>query len=138
MERTKTTGFYFKCSPEEMNWIERRMAQLGIKNKSAFLRKMAIDGYVINLDLSTLNEIGKLLRNTANNINQLAKHVNSGSYPYREDVKEINAQLAEIRGCFGEVLSYLSKLDNTKPSKSNFVKPMTIRDLPEYNQGEGE
>jgi hypothetical protein len=79
-----------------------------------------------------------LLRNTANNVNQLTKRVNSGGYPYREDVKEFNAEFAEIRECFGEVLTYLSKLDNTKPSKSNFVKPLTIRDLPEYNQGEGE
>ncbi|MDR3209911.1 MAG: MobC family plasmid mobilization relaxosome protein [Oscillospiraceae bacterium] len=90
MSKTKTTGFYFKAAPEEMAWIEHRMAQTKISNKSAFLRKMAIDGHVINLDLTELNEIGKLLRVTANNVNQIAKRVNSGGGAYREDVAEVN------------------------------------------------
>ena len=73
MAKEKTTGFYFKMSPQESEWFERRMAQTGIKNKSAFIRKMCIDGHVINLDLPILSEIGKLLRITSNNaINSLS------------------------------------------------------------------
>ena len=68
MAREKTTGFFFKMSPQEWEWVERRMAETNIKNKSAFIRKMCIDGHVINLDMSALNEIGRLLRITANNV----------------------------------------------------------------------
>jgi hypothetical protein len=131
MEKTKTKGFYFKCSPEEMEWIERRMSQTNITNKSAYLRKMAIDGRVINLDIPVLTEIGKLLRNLANNMNQLTKRVNGGGFAYRSDVAELNNQLTIVRECFGEVLTELSELDNTKPGKNRFIAPPTIRDYME-------
>jgi len=101
MAREKTTGFYFKMSPEEWDLVEKRMAQTGIRKKSAYIRKMCIDGYVINLDIPTLNEVGRLLRITANNVNQLARRVNSGGAVHREDVAEIGRQFEEIRTDFG-------------------------------------
>jgi hypothetical protein len=133
MAKSKTTGFYFKATPEEMAWIERRMAQTNITNKSAFLRKMAIDGHVINLDISQINEIGRLLRITANNVKQIARKANSGGEAYRLDVAEVNAQLTAIREAFGAVLRALTDVADAKPGK-RFVPPPTIRDLPEYNQ----
>jgi diaminopimelate decarboxylase len=116
-----------------MAWIEKRMAQTNITNKSAFLRKMAIDGHVINLDVSQLSEIAKLLRITANNVNQIAVRVNSGGGAYRNDVAEVNAQLIKIREDFGAVLRTLTDVADAKPGK-RFIPPPPIRDLPEYNQ----
>jgi 6-phosphogluconate dehydrogenase (decarboxylating) len=138
MKKTKTKGFYFKCSPEEMEWIERRMSQTNITNKSAYLRKMAIDGRVINLDIPILTEIGKLLRNLANNMNQLTKRVNGGGSAYRSDVEEINNQVTIVREYFGEVLTALSEIDNTKLGKNRFIAPPTIRDLQENRSEEGD
>jgi hypothetical protein len=134
MEKTKTKGFYFKCSPEEMEWIERRMSQTNITNKSAYLRKMAIDGHVINLDIPILSEIGKLLRNLANNMNQLTKRVNGGGYAYRSDVEQLRIELEVVRENFGEVLTALSELDNTKPGKNRFITSPTIRDFKEEGE----
>jgi len=125
MAREKTTGFYFKMSPEESDLFERNMARSGIKNKSAFIRKMCIDGHVVNFELPALNEIGKLLRITANNTNQIARRVNSGGNAYREDVAEVNNQLNEIRLGFGRVLDELSDVVNTKPGK-RFIAPPKI------------
>jgi hypothetical protein len=138
MEKFKTKGFYFKCSPEEMEWIERRMSQTNITNKSAYLRKMAIDGRVINLDIPILTEISKLLCNLANNMNQLTKRVNGGGFAYRSDVEQLRIELEAVRENFGEVLTALSELDNTKPGKNRFIAPPTIRDLPENNSEEDE
>jgi hypothetical protein len=134
MEKTKTKGFYFKCSPTEMEWIERRMSQTNIRNKSAYLRKMAIDGRVINFDMPVLSEIGKLLRNLANNMNQLTKHVNGGGFAYRSDVAELNNQLTIVRECFGEVLTAVSELDNSKLGKNRYIAPPTIRDFKEEGE----
>jgi hypothetical protein len=111
-------------------WVEQRMAQTGITNKSAFIRKMAIDGHVINFDSTTINEIGRLLRITANNVNQLTKRVNSGGAAYREDVAEVNNQLTEIRENFGKALSFLSEIADGKHSKQ-FMTPIRISDLTE-------
>jgi hypothetical protein len=136
MAREKTTGFYFKMSPEEAELFERRMAQTGIQNKSAFIRKMCIDGHVFTLDLTALTEIGRLLRITANNANQIARRVNSGGEVYRAEVEEVVRQLAGLRTDFGKLLALLSEVADAKPGK-RFIPPPTIRDLPEYTQGEG-
>jgi len=127
----KTTGFYFKMSPEESALFDKRMALTGINNKSAFIRKMCIDGHVFNLDLTTLNEIGRLLRITANNANQLAKRVNGGGQAYRSDVAKVNNQLAEIRTSFGNLLTLLSEVANAKPGK-RFIPPVKITDIVEH------
>jgi hypothetical protein len=132
MAKEKTTGFFFKMSPEESELFERRMAQTGIKNKNAFIRKMCIDGHVFNLDLSTLNEIKRLLGITANNVNQISRRVNSGGEASRQDVAEVNNQLMEIRSCFGKVLALLSEVASATPGK-RFIPPPTIRDLPGYS-----
>jgi len=133
MAREKTTGFFFKMSPEEAELFERRMAETGIRNKSAFIRKMCIDGHVINLDLSALNDIKRLLGITANNVNQISRRVNSGGEAYRNDVAEVSEQLTEIRADFGKLLTVLSEIASAKPGK-RFIAPPTIRDLPEYNR----
>jgi hypothetical protein len=133
MAKEKTTGFFFKMSPNESDLFERRMAETGIRNKSAFIRKMCIDGHVYNLDLPALGEIRKLLGATANNVNQIARRVNSGGEAYREDISEVVEQLTAIRKDFGELLASLADLADAKPGK-RFVSPPTIRDLPGYSQ----
>ena len=65
------------------------MEQTGIISISAYLRKMAIDGYVIKLELPELKEMISLLRRSSNNLNQIAKRVNSTDRIYAEDMEEI-------------------------------------------------
>ena len=110
--KEKTSGIYFKVSERDRDLIERRMAQTQIRNMSGFIRKMCIDGMVVNLNIPELDGIGKLLRVTANNVNQIAKRVNSGGGAYREDVVEVNSLLTAIRTEFGQVLDGLAKLKN--------------------------
>lgn len=135
MAREKTTGFYFKMSPEEWALVEKRMAQTNIRNKSAFIRKMCIDGHVINVDMEQFGEIGKLLRITANNVNQIARRANSGGGVYREDIADVNNRLTELRECFGNILSLLAEVANPKPGKL-FISPPKITDfmLPEREE----
>jgi hypothetical protein len=53
---------------------------------------------------------------------------------YRSDVAELNNQLTIVRECFGEVLSALSELDDTKPGKNRFIAPPTIGDHKEEGE----
>ena len=135
MPKEKTTGFYFKMSPEESELFERRMSQTGIKNKSAFIRKMCIDGHVVNLDLATLNEVRRFLAITANNVNQIAHKANSGVGVYRKEIAGVSGQLTEIRACFGTLLTLLSDVASAKPGK-RFIPPPTVRDIPGYPTGQ--
>ena len=78
MAKEKTSGIYFKVTDEERALIEQKMALAGVRNMSAYIRKMCIDGYTINLQIPELTECAKFLRYTSNNVNQIARRVNSG------------------------------------------------------------
>ena len=110
MAKTKTSGIYFKVTDEERKLIEQRMALAGVRNMSAYIRKMCINGYTINLQIPELSECAKLLRYTSNNVNQIARRVNSGGGVYPDEVDEITVKLAEASGLFGNILEQLSKI----------------------------
>ncbi len=110
MAKGKSSGIYFKVTDEERSLIEQKMALAGVHNMSAYIRKMCIDGYTINLQIPELAECAKLLRYTSNNVNQIAHRVNSGGGVYPDEVDEITAKLAETRGLFGDILEQLSKI----------------------------
>ena len=110
MAKEKTSGIYFKVSDEERKLIERKMALAGIQNMSGYIRKMCIDGYTINLQIPELAECARLLRYTSNNINQIARRVNSGGAVYPDEINDISAKQEETNLLFGNILEQLSKI----------------------------
>ena len=76
--------------------IEQKMAQLHTKRIGAYLRKMAIDGYIIYVDTRDIKEMNKLLSAIGRNINQIAKRINAGGPAYQADMDEIRERLDEI------------------------------------------
>ncbi len=85
----RTVGLFFKVTPEEMAIIEKKMKKAKIPNKRAYLRKMAIDGYVISVDMGNIVELVKLLRSISNNVNQIARRCNETRNLYAQDVGEL-------------------------------------------------
>ena len=69
----RTIPLYFKVSPEEKEIIEKKMEQLGIHNQRAYLRKLAVDGYAVQVDMSDFKALVSLLRICSNNLNQIAQ-----------------------------------------------------------------
>ena len=67
---------HFMINEDEENRIHQRMEEAGIKSMASYMRKMAIDGYTIKLDLSDMREAVRLLRINSNNLNQYAKKAN--------------------------------------------------------------
>ena len=110
MSERKSSGIYFKVTDEERGLIEQRMALMGVRNMSAYIRKMCIDGYIVQLQIKELDECAKLLRYMSNNVNQIARRVNSGSVVYSDEVDEICGKLADASGLFGNILEQLSKI----------------------------
>lgn len=81
---------------EERKLIEYKMSQLPTQQIGAYLRKMAIDGYIIYTDIKNIKQYIQELQAIGRNINQIAKRVNSTSNIYKEDIDEIKARLEEI------------------------------------------
>ncbi len=110
-KRRRTILLMFYVTPEERDQIEAKMAQLGTNNMSAYLRKIAIDGYVVQLDLPELREMVSLLRRSSNNLNQLARRANETGRIYPEDLADIRQNQAQLWESAKEILRVLSKLD---------------------------
>lgn len=83
-------------SKEEKELIELKMAQLQTNQMGAYMRKMAIDGFVIYLDTDNIKQMNNELSAIGRNINQIAKRINSTSTVYREDIIEIKERLDEV------------------------------------------
>ena len=92
----RSAQIHILISEQEMDKIRERMAQTGITNTSAFIRKMAIDGYVINLDLSEVRELTRLLRICSNNLNQYTRRANETGSVYAADVEDLRTRLDDL------------------------------------------
>ena len=97
-------------TPEERAMIEAKMAQLGTTNMGAYLRKMAIDGYVVKLDLPELRELVSLLRYSSNNLNQLTRRVHETGRVYAADMEDILQNQERIWQAASGILSRLAAI----------------------------
>ena len=113
----RTEQFHFFATPEEAKLIRDREKEIGILNESAYLRKMAIDGYLIQMDLSDVKEAVRLLGITSANMNQYAKKANETGKLYEEDIAEIkqmhNEQTKFLKKIL-EAVMYLYEEDSKK------------------------
>ena len=91
--------------------IDKRMAQAGTINMAAYLRKMAIDGYVVKLELPELRDLISLLRRTSNNFNQIARRANSTNRVYDEDIHEMKVMIEQTWEATNQVLEKLAAID---------------------------
>lgn len=108
--QTRTKRIHFLVSLEEEVQIHMKMSELGIRNRNAYLRKVALDGYCIKLDLQDVKELVSLLRRCSNNLNQYAKRANETGSIYAADVKDLQERLEEIWTEMKEVLVHLSSI----------------------------
>lgn len=109
-KRTRSIQLHFMVSEQERKLIEEKMKQLNTKNLGAYLRKMAVDGYVIYLDLSDIRELVALLRRTSNSLNQLTKRVHQTGNLYIEDLEALRESYDKLWDTADEILSRLSTI----------------------------
>ena len=106
----RNVQMHFRVSEEEEKLIRKKMQESGIMSIGAYLRKMAIDGYCIRLDITDVKEVLRLLRINSNNINQYTKKANETGRVYIEDIKHIEASQEEIWEMMKQILTKLSEL----------------------------
>jgi len=106
----KNKRIFVKINKDEEQLIEQKMALAHMTNKSAYMRKMAIDGFIINVDISDIIEAIRLLRTVSNNINQIAKHANETGAIYKADIDEIKANYELLQEALRESLENINKM----------------------------
>lgn len=109
-KRKRDVPVLFWVSAEEQELIRQKMEQFGTENMSAYLRKMALDGYVVKLDLPELKELVSLMRRSSNNLNQLTRKVHETGRIYDADLEDISQRQEQLWEGIREILTQLSQL----------------------------
>lgn len=110
MSLDKSQIIKVRISPEDRALIEKRMNDLEVENMSAFIRKMAINGMCIRLDLSDIRELSYQVNRLGNNLNQYAKWANTNGAVYVKDMETLMGQFEEVIRKENEILRKLSGL----------------------------
>ena len=110
-ERKRQIPIIIMVNDREKALIKEKMSQLGTKNMGAYIRKMAIDGYVVRLDLSDISELVSLLRRSSNNLNQYAKRAHENGRIYEADIEDIQSSLKSVWKKADQIMTRLSTID---------------------------
>lgn len=94
--RTRPARIEFRVTEQERQLIQKKMEQLGTKNMGAYLRKMAVDGYIIKVDYTEQKELAAAISRVAGNINQICRRINQTGHFYEDDIVELKAKQCEI------------------------------------------
>ena len=109
-KRRRPIHLHVMVSEEEQALIQQRMAEAGIRNMGAYMRKMALNGYVLHVDLSPVRELVSLQRRCSNNLNQVAKRANECGKVYAADMEDLRQRLDELIEIGRQILSRLAEL----------------------------
>ena len=99
-----------RTTKTEKNRIYEKMLGMGIRSLSAYIRKMALDGYCLHLDLKELQHMAYLLQMCSNNLNQYAKATNENGRVYAADMEDLQQRLDELIEIGRQILSRLAEL----------------------------
>lgn len=108
--RTRNILIKFFVSEQELAQIQAKMEQYGTENMSAYLRKIAIDGYVVNLELPEVAEMVSLLRRSGNNLNQLTRRVHETGRFYDADLEELRQDYDKLWEAVQKILTALARI----------------------------
>ena len=108
--RAREIQVIFRVNEQERLLIRQKMELMGVRNMQAYLRKMAITGLIVQLDIPELKQIVSLMRRTSANINQMAKHINQGDPSAVQQIDGLHEQQEEIWSGVRGVLQQLSTL----------------------------
>ena len=110
MKEKRDETIILRLTRTEKNRIYEKMFSMGIRSLSAYIRKMALDGYCLNLDLPQLRRMAYLLQNCSNNLNQVAKRANESGKIYSADLADLRTRLDELIDIGKQILSKLAEL----------------------------
>ena len=110
MARTRFRHVHFVMSDQEYAQMCKKIESLGIRNHAAYLRKMALNGYCIQLDLPEIRKMTSLLGRCSSNLNQYAKKANETGSIYEEDIRDLQNRLEKIYAQTEKILMQLNAL----------------------------
>ena len=109
-KQKRTVHYSFKATPEEDAIIQKKMELAGIKNQSAFIRRIVLGGFILCLDLPELKNATRLMGSLSNNVNQIARRLHEGGSIYETEVDDIVQNQMELKAKMDQILLRLDHL----------------------------
>ena len=106
--RVRKIQLNFRVTEQERRLIEERMQEFGTTNREAYLRKIAIDGMIVKLEVQELKEIVSLMRRTSNNVNQIARRLNETGRIYEVDIADVQKQQEQLWNTLNRLMTQIS------------------------------
>ena len=106
--RVRKVQLNFRVTEREKQLIEERMQEIGTTNREAYLRKIAIDGMLVKLEVPELKEIVSLMRHTSNNVNQIARRLNENGRIYEVDITDVQNQQEQLWDMLNSLITKIS------------------------------
>ena len=106
--RVRKVQLNFRVTEREKELIEDRMQEIGTTNREAYLRKIAIDGMLVKLEVPELKEIVSLMRRTSNNVNQIARRLNETGRIYEVDITDVQNQQEQLWDMLNSLITKIS------------------------------
>ena len=110
VNRKRKNRVEVRFSDEEHDVLQQRMSHVKMQNMQAYLRKMALTGYILRLDNSEVRETLRLLATATNNINQLAKRANETRSIYAGDMMHLREEVNNLREQVSDAMKIFSKV----------------------------
>ena len=108
-KRIRNIPLHIMFSEKEREQLDERVAEAGMNNRSAFMRRMCIKGYVINIDISFVQEMTFLQRRCVNNLKQIAAHTNAHEI-YIDEIAELQKGYDELWDMLSDIIKYVSEI----------------------------
>ena len=110
VNRVRKVQLNFRVTEREKQLIEDRMQEIGTTNREAYLRKIAIDGMLVKLEVPELKEIVALMRRTSNNVNQIARRLNENGRIYEVDITDVQNQQEQLWDMLNSLITKISEI----------------------------
>ncbi len=110
-ENNKRINVSVRFSKQEHEQLKECVGEAGFSTINSYIRKMALNGYIIRLDLTAILEPVKLMRNISSNVNQISMRINSTNNIYAEDVAELKENYGQLVESVSEIISYIRKIE---------------------------
>ena len=108
--RKRNVHLHVMVTPDELAAIHERMAEAGISNAGAYVRKMALNGYILHVDLAPIKELISLQRRCSNNLNQVAIQANTYGCIYPEEITALQRDYEKLWRPLSDLLEKLSAI----------------------------
>ena len=108
--RTRKNRVVFYLNDGELQTLQHKMELLGIKNREMLIRKLTLDGYIININMDSIMDLVRLVRSCSNNINQMARRANETGSVYENDVLELLAEVNNLKPLVNQAHSEMIQL----------------------------